>query len=91
MISDISKWKIIDNKLDTSEGDRIIEQIHTVLIKEYKKNRNLMPKPRIKLTEKERKQHIKEYQHEYYLKVTKLKRKGIYDNPELLEKGIENE
>jgi hypothetical protein len=30
MVSDISKWKITDNKLDTSEGDRIIEQIHKI-------------------------------------------------------------
>ena len=84
MVSDISKWKITDNKLDTSEGDRIIEQIHKE-DKEYRKTRNLVPKPRIKLTEEQRKQHIKEYQHQYYLKVTKLKRKRIYDNPELLE------
>lgn len=31
----------------------------------------------------------KEYQHNYYLRVTKLKRKGLYDNPDLLEKGAE--
>ena len=84
MISDLSKWKILDGVLDTSEGDKIIEQIYKA-DKEYRKNRNLIPKTRIKLTPEQRKQHIKEYQHQYYIKVTKLKRKGIYDNPELLE------
>lgn len=84
MISDMNKWKIVEGVLDTSEGDKIIEQIHKE-DKEYRKTRNLVPKPRIKLTEEQRKQHIKEYQHQYYLKVTKLKRKGLYDNPELLE------
>lgn len=84
MISDLSKWEMTENGLDASEGDRIIEQILKE-DKEYRKNRNLVPRHRIKLTEEQRKQHIKEYQHQYYLKVTKLKRKGIYDNPELLE------
>lgn len=84
MISDLSKWKIVDNVLDTTQGDKIIELIHKE-DKEYRKNRNLIPRPKIKLTAEQRKQHIKEYQHNYYLKITKLKRKGIYDNPELLE------
>lgn len=84
MISDLSKWKMTENGLDTSEGDKITEQIHKEN-KEYRKNRNLVPRPRIKLTEEQRKQHIKEYQHQYYLKVTKLKRKGIFDNLKLLE------
>ena len=84
MISDLSKWKIIEGKLDTSEGDKAMKEI-LKKDKEYRKNRNLIPKPRIKLTEEQRKQYLKEYQHQYYLKVTKLKRKALYDNSELLE------
>lgn len=38
------------------------------------KVRNIEPKRKTK-SEQERKQHLKEYQHNYYLKVTKNKRK----------------
>lgn len=76
MISDLSKWKIVDGILDTSEGDKIIEEILKA-DKEYRKNRNLLPRPKIKLTEEQRNQHIKEYQHKYYMEVTKIKRKGL--------------
>lgn len=85
MMSDLSKWRIVDDILDTSEGDKTIEKI-LVQDKQWRKEYKHIPKPRIKLTNEQRKQHIKEYQHNYYLKVTKLKRKGLYDNPELLEK-----
>lgn len=76
MISDLSKWKIVDGILDTSEGDKMLEQIYKE-DKGYRKNRNLVPRPRIRLTAEQRKQHLKEYQHNYYLRVTKQKRKGL--------------
>jgi hypothetical protein len=88
MISDLNKWKIINGIVDTSEGDKIIEK-NLKQYKQWKKeHKNISEiKTRKKITNEERKQHIKAYQHNYYLKVTKLKRKGIYDNPELLEQG----
>lgn len=79
MLSDLSKWKIVNGKLDTSEGDKVIED----MLKEdkmYRKSRNIMSRPRIRLTAEQRKQHIKEYQHNYYLRVTKPKRRKIRDD-----------
>ncbi len=39
------------------------------------KVQNKVVNRRVKLSEEEKKQHLKEYQHEYYMKVTKIKRK----------------
>ena len=75
MLSDVSQWKFKNGILDTSDGDKKMEEI-SLYCKKYKIQYHL--KSRIKLTEKQRKQHIKEYQHKYYLEVTKIKRKNKY-------------
>lgn len=51
--------------LDSFKNNKTVER-------QYKK-RTIMP--RTKLSEEQRKKHIKEYQHKYYLEVTKSKRK----------------
>jgi hypothetical protein len=73
MISDLSKWKIVNGIIDTSEGDKMTEK-NLEQYKKWKKERK-KSEPRKKFTSEERKQHIKEYQHNYYLRVTKIKRK----------------
>ena len=75
MVSDLSKWKIVNGCVDTSDGDKIIEKI-LLEDKQWRKEHKHIPKPRVKLTDEQRKQKIKEYQHNYYLKVLKLKRKA---------------
>ncbi len=79
MLSDISKWKIKDDgSIDTSEGDNILNEFY-FQDKKWRKEHTLIPKI---LTDEQRKQYIKEYQHNYYMQVTKIKRKqnrGILD------------
>lgn len=82
MVSDIGKWKIETNGIiDTSEGDNTLNLIYDQ-DKICRKEHRLTHKPRKILTNEERKQHIREYQHKYYMQVTKIKRmqkKGVID------------
>ncbi len=85
MLSDISKWKIKDDgSIDTSEGDTILNEFY-FQDKKWRKEHTLIPRPRRTrkiLTDEQRKQYIKEYQHNYYMQVTKIKRKqkrGVLD------------
>lgn len=42
--------------------------------------RNKTANKRVKRSNEELKQHIKEYQHKYYIEVTKIKRKQLKEN-----------
>ena len=75
MVTDISKWKIEDDgTIDTSEGDNVLNLIYEQ-DRIWRKEHKTIINPRKILTDKEKKQHYKEYQHNYYMQVTKIKRK----------------
>lgn len=79
MLSDISKWEIKDDgTIDTSKGDIFFDSIYKTLNLDYekwKREHKHIPKQRIRLTDEEKKERQKVYQHYYYLNVTKIKRK----------------
>ena len=84
MIIDISKLTLDNISMfnligKTRKGQHLSTKekdfINSVIFKEIKTERVKRPIIKRKTSEKQRKQHYKEYQHNYYVNVTKLKRK----------------